>query len=35
VAPAAALGFDVGTSAVKAGLLWLDRDVPMLTVSRA
>jgi xylulokinase len=28
---AAALGFDVGTSAVKAGLLWLDGDEPMLT----
>lgn len=32
---AAALGFDVGTSAVKAGLLWLDDDEPMLTAARA
>ena len=31
---AAALGFDVGTSAVKAGLLWLDDDEPMLTAVR-
>lgn len=30
---AAALGFDVGTSTVKAGLLWLESDAPMLTVS--
>jgi len=30
----AALGFDVGTSAVKAGLLRLDSHEPMLTVSR-
>ena len=30
----AALGFDVGTSAVKAGLLWLEGDEPMLTVAR-
>jgi xylulokinase len=32
---AAALGFDVGTSAVKAGLLWLESDEPMVTVARA
>jgi xylulokinase len=31
----AALGFDVGTTAVKAGLLWLDGDEPMQVVSRA
>ena len=31
---AAALGFDVGTSAVKAGLLWLESDEPMVVVSR-
>lgn len=31
----AALGFDVGTTAVKAGLLWLDRDEPMRVVSHA
>ncbi len=31
---AAALGFDVGTSAVKAGLVWLDDDEPMLTAVR-
>jgi xylulokinase len=31
---AAALGFDVGTSAVKAGLLWLDSHESMLSVSR-
>jgi len=30
----AALGFDVGTTAVKAGLLWLDGDEPMSVVSR-
>lgn len=30
----AALGFDVGTSAVKAGLLWLESDEPMVVVSR-
>jgi xylulokinase len=30
----AALGFDVGTTAVKAGLLWLDADEPMSVVSR-
>ena len=24
-----ALGFDIGTTSVKAGLLWLDADVPM------
>ena len=27
------MGFDVGTSAVKAGLLWLDGDEPMLTAA--
>ena len=32
---AAALGFDVGTTSVKAGLLWLDSDEPMVVVSRA
>ena len=31
---AAALGFDVGTSAVKAGLLWLDVEEPMLMAAR-
>jgi xylulokinase len=30
----AALGIDVGTTSVKAGLLWLDREEPMLTVGR-
>lgn len=30
----AALGFDVGTTAVKAGLLWLEGDEPMLTAAR-
>lgn len=29
----AALGFDIGTTAVKAGLLWLDADDPMRVVS--
>ena len=31
----AALGFDVGTTAVKAGLLWLDGDDPMVVASHA
>jgi xylulokinase len=31
----AALGFDVGTTSVKAGLLWLDREEPMDVVSMA
>ncbi len=31
----AALGFDVGTTSVKAGLLWLDGDEPMRVVSHA
>jgi xylulokinase len=30
----AALGFDIGTTSVKAGLLWLDGDAPMTVVSR-
>jgi xylulokinase len=34
VTRAAALGFDVGTSTVKAGLLWLDGLEPMLTAAR-
>ena len=29
-----ALGFDIGTTSVKAGLLWLDADGPMEVVSR-
>ena len=35
MARAAALGFDIGTSAVKAGLLWLDGEEPMLTAACA
>lgn len=31
----AALGFDVGSTAVKAGLLWLDDEAPLTVVSRA